>query len=157
MKITFASALRPLARPLNGDVRPRMHSASSIAIRPFATSDIEPALNLWSGIEGLGLTESDSEEEIESFLKRNPGFSAIAITTASEVIGAVLCGQNGRAGFLYHLAVAASHRRRGIGTRLVDFCFSRLAEARIPRCNIFVYTENAFGNQFWLRSGWNDP
>ena len=139
------------------NVRPRMYSVSSIAIRPFATSDIERALKLWSGIEGLGLTESDSEEAIESFLRRNPGFSAIAITAASEVIGAVLCGHNGRAGFLYHLAVAESHRRCGIGTRLVGFCFARLAEAKIPRCNAFVYTTNNFGSQFWLQSGWNDP
>ena len=134
-----------------------MQSALPIAIRPFTASDVERALKLWSGIEGLGLTESDTEEAIELFLKRNPGFSAIATTTTNDVIGAVLCGHNGRAGFFYHLAVAESHRGRGIGTRLVDFCFARLAEATIPRCNIFVYTANHSGNQFWLRNGWNDP
>lgn len=134
-----------------------MQTSSSIVIRPFAASDIERALKLWSGIEGLGLTESDTEEAIDLFLKRNPGFSAIATTMAGEVVGAVLCGHNGRAGFLYHLAVAVSHRGRRIGTRLVDFCLAKLAEATIPRCNIFVYTANYSGNQFWLRSGWNDP
>ena len=129
----------------------------AIVIRPFVTGDIGRTLELWRGVEGLGLTESDNEEAIESFLRRNPGFSAIAATTVGEVVGGVLCGHNGRAGFLYHLTVAESHRRRGIGTRLVEFCFARLAEAKIPRCNIFVYTSNDNGNQFWLRSGWNDP
>ena len=128
-----------------------------MVIRTFAGEDIKPALELWSGIAGLGLTESDNEESIAAFLRRNPGFSAIANTSDAEVVGAVLCGHNGRAGFLYHLAVAGSHRRYGIGTRLVEFCFDRLAEARIPRCNVFVYTANESGNEFWLRRGWNDP
>jgi putative acetyltransferase len=39
----------------------------------------------------------------------------------------------------------------------VQFCSSRLTEADVPRCNIFVYTANYLGNQFWLRHGWNDP
>ena len=134
-----------------------MSAASSVAIRAFVASDIKLALNLWSGIEGLGLTESDDEESVASFLQRNSGFSAIASTRDAEVIGAVLCGHNGRAGFLYHLAVAHCHRHCGIGTRLVEFCFDRLAEARIPRCNIFVYTANESGNEFWLKRGWNDP
>ena len=134
-----------------------MPPASSVVIRPFVTGDIGRTLELWRGVEGLGLTESDNEEAVESFLRRNPGFSGIAVTAENEVVGGVLCGHNGRAGFLYHLAVAESYRRRGIGTQLVDFCFARLAEAKIPRCNIFVYTANHNGNQFWLRSGWNDP
>ena len=138
-------------------VRFRMRIASSTAIRSFDMSDIERTLKFWSSIEGLGLTESDNKEAIKAFLKRNPGFSAIAIGTAGEIIGAVLCGHNGRAGFLYHLAVAQLHRRQGIGTQLVEFCFAKLAEAKIPRCNIFVYTANESSNKFWLRSGWNDP
>lgn len=134
-----------------------MPLASSIAIRPFLSGDIAHALKLWSEMEGIGLTESDDEESISLFLKRNPGFSAIATTAEGEVVGTVLCGHNGRAGFLYHLAVAQSRRRFGIGTRLIEFCFARLAEVRIPRCNVFVYTANESGNQFWLQRGWNDP
>ena len=134
-----------------------MSTESSTTIRPFVASDIGYALKLWSGTDGLGLSEPDNEEAIVSFLIRNPGFSAIAATPADEIIGTLLCGHNGRAGFLYHLAVVQPYRRRGIGSRLVDFCFSRLAEARIARCNIFVYSANESGNQFWLQSGWNDP
>jgi N-acetylglutamate synthase len=131
--------------------------ALSVEIRAFAAGDIASALQLWSGIEGLAIGESDTEESIGRFLEHNPGFSAIAATTAGDVVGAVLCGHNGRAGFLYHLAVASSHRRHGVGTRLAAFCLARLREVRIRRCNIFVYTDNDSGNRFWLRNGWNDP
>jgi len=129
----------------------------AVEIRSFVAGDIANALNLWSGIEGLAIGESDTKEGITRLLEHSPGFSAIAATTAGELVGAVLCGHNGRAGFLYHLAVAPSHRRNGVGTRLAEFCLARLKEARIRRCNIFVYTDNDSGNRFWLRNGWNDP
>jgi putative acetyltransferase len=134
-----------------------MRDTPPIEVRPFIAGDIDGALSLWSGVEGLAIGESDTRGGIESFLERNPGFSAIAITASGTVVGAVLCGHNGRAGFLYHLAVAHTHRRHGIGTRLIEFCLARLAEAGIGRCNIFVYTDNDAGNSFWLQNGWKDP
>lgn len=128
-----------------------------IEIRDFVAGDYEAAVEFWSRIDGITLNESDTREAVIAFLDRNPGFSAIATDQTGSVAGAVLCGHNGRAGSLHHLAVAPSHRGRGIARNLVEFCFSKLAAARIPRCNIFVYTDNEAGNRFWLDNGWNDP
>lgn len=133
-----------------------MRDAGAVVIRPFMLSDCESAVALWRLIEGMGLNESDTEQAIGQFLERNAGLSAVA-TSGTVLIGTVLCGHNGRAGFLYHLAVAPQWRRQGIGKRLVGHCFRKLTEANIPRCNIFVYTDNVEGNQFWLRNGWDDP
>lgn len=118
--------------------------------------DYGGAAELWSTIEGLGLNESDTPEAIEALLDRNPNFSAIAVDKG-RIVGTVLCGHNGRAGQIYHLAVAASYRGQGIGQTLVTYCFEKLAEAKIPRCNIFVYSNNNKGNLFWVRNGWVDP
>lgn len=134
-----------------------MTNPANIEIRAFITSDFAHAVRLWSNTEGIGLTESDTLEGVTAFLARNPGFSAVAVTAQGAVVGAVLCGHNGRNGSLHHLTVAASHRRQGVGKRLVDYCFAKLAEANVPRCNIFVYTENAAGNRFWTLNGWNNP
>jgi putative acetyltransferase len=112
-----------------------------IQFRDFVVADYESAVEFWSAIEGISLNESDSKDAISAFLSRNPGFSVIAADGA---------------GSLYHLAVAKEFRGRGLGRGLVDFCFSRLAEASIPRCNIFVYTNNELGNRFWLSCGWSD-
>lgn len=128
-----------------------------IHIRAFTADDYEAAYRLWSSIEGLGLNESDTPEAINTFLDRNPGFSAVAIDPSGTVVGTVLCGHNGRAGSINHLAVAHAHRRQGLGARLVEYAFVRLADADIPRCNIFVYNDNHGGNDFWLKTGWNDP
>jgi N-acetylglutamate synthase len=133
-----------------------MQDSSTAEIRPFVVADYARALALWSTIEGLGLNESDTPEAIEAFLERNLGFSAVALIDGT-MVGTVLCGHNGRAGSLHHLAVAPSCRGRGIGRGLINFAFSKLAAVNIPRCNIFVYTENEEGNRFWLNGGWNDP
>lgn len=128
-----------------------------IQLRAFTIADYESAHRLWSSIEGLGLNESDTPEAIAAFLDRNPGFSAVATDPSGMVIGTILCGHNGRAGSINHLAVAPAHRGQGFGKRLVEYVFARLAEANIPRCNIFVYNDNHGGNDFWLKTGWNDP
>ena len=127
-----------------------------LEIRPFSMADYAGALSFWKCIEGLGLNESDTPEAIAAFLERNPNFCAVALVER-VIVGTVLCGHNGRAGSLHHLAVASTLRGRGIATRLDDYSFSKLAEAGIPRCNIFVYNGNDEGNRFWLNNGWNDP
>ncbi len=126
-------------------------------IREFTLADYDHAIALWSTIDGLFLNESDSRDAIAMYLARNPGFSAVAIDSAGALIGAVLGGHSGRAGFLNHLAVAPAHRGRGIASQLVAHCLTKLAAANIPRCNIFVYNNNDAGNQFWIKIGFHDP
>lgn len=127
-----------------------------LRIRAFVSSDYAAARALWERTEGLGLNESDTETAVAMFLDRNPGHSAVATTASGEIIGAVLCGHDGRRGGLHHLAVDEAHRGRGIGRSLVEFCFARLAADGIPRCNIFVYEENRDGTKFWLHNGWHE-
>ncbi len=126
-------------------------------IRAFTFADYQAAHALWSAAEALCLNESDTPDAIEAFLARNPGFSAVAVDSAGVVVGAILCGHNGRAGSINHLAVAKAHRGQGLGRRPVEYAFARLAEAKIPWCNIFVYNDNHGSNQFWLKNGCTDP
>ena len=132
-----------------------MRELPDIQIRRFTEDDILGALELWSSVEGLGLSDADSPERITQFLDRNQGFSAVACAPDIRIVGAVLCGHNGRTGSMYHLAVANSSRGKGIAQALVAFCFQRLGEAGIARCYIFTYDDNERGNRFWLRNGWS--
>ena len=129
----------------------------SYLIRPFTPADFPGAERLWSSVAGLKLGDADTAEAIERFLRQNPGFSAVAVDPAGLIIGAVLCGHNGREACLYHLAVAENWRRRGVGRGLVEHCQARLAAAGIRRCKTFVYTDNDEGNAYWAATGWIDP
>lgn len=115
--------------------------------------DIGPTLRLWRETEGLTLREADSPEALAHYLERNPGMSFVACV-GGELVGAVICGHDGRRGYLHHLAVHPDHRRRGIGNALVERCRAALRDHGIDKCHLFVRTENKSARAFWIRAGW---
>jgi N-acetylglutamate synthase len=123
------------------------------AVRAMTIADYEAVLRLWQQTEGVGLNESDEREPMKSFLGRNPGLSRVALD-GNKIVGAVLCGYDGRRGYLHHLAVANTHRKRGLGKALVAGCLADLAKLGIPKCNIFLFADNVEGEAFWKHNGW---
>jgi len=106
-------------------------------------------------VDGVEVAEGDSEEELRGYLLRNPGLSRVAVK-GEAIVGAVLCGHDGRRGLIYHLAVAPPHQGKGIGQRLLQECVGGLRRVGITRALILVSGENAKGRSFWLRNGWED-
>ena len=125
----------------------------SVALRPMTIADYDEVLALWRATEGVGLSAADERPQIERYLARNPGLSLVAAADG-RLAGAVLCGHDGRRGYIHHLAVAADLRGRGIGRELVARCMEGLAAIDISRCHIFVYTRNTEGQGFWRAIGW---
>ena len=126
---------------------------ADITIRPFTIEDYEPVYALWRSLEGIGLSDADEPAAIAAFLGRNPGLSLVAFDGAT-VAGAVLAGHDGRRGYLYHCAVAAPYRRRGLGRELAARCLVALAREGIQKCHLFVYTANDDAQGFWEAAGW---
>lgn len=129
--------------------------AMNVTIREMTGDDYDQVIAFWTGTPGVGLGESDSREAMERFLKRNPGMSLVA-EESDVLVGAVLCGHDGRRGYLHHLAVASTHRRHGLGRELVQVCLKKLRGEGIPRCNVFLFAQNADGHQFWKAAGYKD-
>jgi putative acetyltransferase len=130
-------------------------AVSSFALRELVPADYDRVLALWTVTEGMGLNESDTREGIAAFLARNAGLSRVAEDSVTgEVLGALLCGHDGRRGYLHHLAVARIQRRRGIGRALVGACLEGLRAQGIPKCNLFLYANNEAGRSFWEHAGW---
>ena len=125
----------------------------NVTIRPMTIDDYDQVLTLWTGMEGVGLNESDSREGIKRFLERNQGLSLVA-EEKDSIIGAVLCGHDGRRGYLHHLAVAPVCRRQGLGMQLVRVCLDRLRGEGLSRCNVFLLADNPSGRVFWKMAGY---
>ena len=125
----------------------------SIDIRPFTIAAYDDVLALWQQCDGIGLREGDSRESIQVYLDRNPGMSFVA-TDEGSVVGAVLCGHDGRRGYIHHLAVHPEQRRRALGRRLVEQCVHALRREGIQRCHLFVLDQNQDGIEFWTAAGW---
>jgi ribosomal protein S18 acetylase RimI-like enzyme len=121
-------------------------------IRAMTIGDYDPVYALWQSCEGIGLSAADSRTAIDRFLRRNPGL-AFAAWEGNILAGAVLTGEDGRRGYLYHLAVSPQHRRQGIGRALVERCVFGLKERGIQKCHIFVYSDNQAGMAFWAQLG----
>lgn len=131
----------------------KKQAGGRFVLRAMKPGDYGTVLALWRKSRGLGLGESDTRRAIAAYLKRNRNLSCVA-EIGGRLVGAVLCGHDGRRGYLHHLAVAAGCRRRGIGRALVAGCLDRLRALGISKCNIFLFTANTAGRAFWLREGW---
>jgi len=125
-------------------------------IREMTAQDYEEVARLWRNTEGIGLDDgTDTREGIAAYLARNPGLSYVA-RHEGRVVGAVLCGHDGRRGYLHHLAVAQAHRQNGIGRALVEACLVKLGSIGIQKRNIFLFSDNEPGEEFWKHIGWNE-
>ena len=127
----------------------------AIEIREMTLQDYDACLALWSGMEGLGLSHADEMLYLMFFLERNLHLSFVALAE-QRLVGTVLCGHDGRRGFIYHLAVDPDFRRQGIATQMLDRCVDGLKEVGIEKCHVMVYKENESGLAFWRRAGWLD-
>ena len=123
-------------------------------IRTMVIEDYDKVKALWMTIHGFGIRSvDDSREGVARFLKRNPTSSVVA-EEDGEIIGAILCGHDGRRGCLYHVCVAEGHRRRGIGKARVVFCMNALKAEQINKVSLIAFTRNDIGNAFWNCIGW---
>ncbi len=123
-------------------------------IREMKIEDYEKVYALWKTIKGFGIRSvDDSKEGIERFLKWNPGLSVVA-EEQGEIVGAILCGSDGRRGCLYHVCVHKDFRRQGIGKTMVVWCMEKLKELQINKVSLIAFTQNDVGNAFWKEIGW---
>lgn len=126
----------------------------TIQIRSMEASDYDAVKALWMTIHGFGIRSvDDSREGVERFLMRNPGLSVVALEDG-VVVGAILCGHDGRRGTLYHVCVEEKHRRMGIGKAMVVHCMEALKKEGINKVTLIAFTKNDIGNAFWNEIGW---
>ena len=123
-------------------------------IREMKLEDYDNVFALWKTIKGFGIRSvDDSREGIERFLKWNPGLSVVA-EEDGKIVGAILCGSDGRRGCLYHVCVHKDYRRQGIGKTMVIWCMEKLKELQINKVSLIAFTQNDVGNAFWKEIGW---
>lgn len=125
----------------------------NVEIRAFDSSDIPDALALWRAADGVVLRDADQAAPLLDYVRRQAASCFVAVLD-SRVIGTVLCGHDGRRGYLYHLAVERAHRGRGIGRALATHALDALRAAGIGKCHLMVVTDNAEARAFWAALGW---
>jgi len=116
--------------------------------------DYDEVYELWEAIEkGVRVSRSDSLNEIEKKITRDPDLFLVA-ESGGAIVGSVIGGFDGRRGLVYHLAVAASFREMGIGTRLMDELESRLRSKGCLKCYLLVTLDNLEVEAYYKKRGW---
>lgn len=125
----------------------------NVTISEFSIDHYDDVYALWEQSAGVELSGADEKKNIQTYLQRNPGMSFVA-TRNGAVIGSILCGHDGRRGYIHHLAVKADCRHQGIGGRLASRCLESLASLGIQKCHLFIVHKNSRGKAFWESIGW---
>jgi ribosomal protein S18 acetylase RimI-like enzyme len=139
------------ARP-DGRPDPR---ASGVVIREYRPGDGDALRELWrsSGFRLLG----DDDEGLATYVARNPGLFLVAVAESAsgeQIVASAMGAWDGRRGWIYHVATAASHRRTGIAAALVTRIETGLLEVGAKRVNVLVRDESVGGQAFWTAVGY---
>ena len=120
---------------------------TNLTIRPMTIDDFEQVHSLWMEIHGFGIRSiDDSKEGVERFIRRNPTTSMVAVCDG-KIVGAILCGHDGRRAGLYHVCVQENYRKHGIGQKLVERCLEALKAEKISKVNLIAFKQNEIGNR----------
>ncbi len=123
-------------------------------IRTMTINDYDGVYELWMSIKGFSIRSiDDSREGVQKFLERNPATSIVAVEDG-QIVGALLCGHDGRRATFYHVCVKEEYRMRGIGREMVVMAMRALKKEKINKVALIAFTKNDVGNAFWKEIGW---
>ena len=123
-------------------------------VRTMELTDYDEVFSLWKKIKGFAMRSiDDSRSGVERFLRRNPTSSVVAVEDG-KIVGAILCGHDGRRGCMYHVCVDPQYRLRGIGKEMVVFAMQALQKEDISKISLIAFSQNDIGNAFWNKIGW---
>ncbi len=126
----------------------------SVKIRTMQAEDYPKVYRLWKTIRGFGIRSvDDSREGVERFIRRNPSTSVVA-EAEGDVVGAILCGHDGRRGCFYHVCVREDYRQQGIGKSMAVYAMKALQEEQVNKVCLIAFRKNEVGNSFWKSVGW---
>ena len=122
-------------------------------IEAMMVSDVDEVIQLCRAIPALGFSAGfDTPQRLMRFILRNEGCSTVA-RMQEEIVGALLCGHDGRRGFIYHTGVKQAYRRKGIAGSMVQRSLQALKEQGIDSCFLFTHAVNQDAQAFWMAQG----
>ncbi len=123
-------------------------------IRTGRIADVDAVLRLWREA-GSEPTHTDDAPSLAALVGHD-GSRLLVAEERGEVVGSVIAGWDGWRGSVYRLAVAPSHRRRGLGRALVSAAESHLRAAGAVRLGAIVVETESEATGFWRSGDWEE-
>lgn len=125
----------------------------TVVIRAFVDDDMDAVDRLWRDCFPDYASRNAARVSIPEKLRIEPDSVLVAIDKG-RIVGSAMHGYDGHRGWLYGVAVASSHRRCGIGERLVREAEARLTAQGCVKINLQVMPGNDGATRFYARLGY---
>ena len=97
-------------------------------------------------IKGFGIRSiDDSREGCDQISEDGIPPPVLLPGDGDTLIGAILCGHDGRRGCLYHVCVREGYRRQGVGKAMVVACMEALQE----RADQQSFPDRIYQKRYW--------
>lgn len=125
---------------------------SPVTIRPYETFDESAVIGLWGDAFPHNPPWNAPAENIRTKLTVQPELFLVA-ELDGLVVGTAMAGFDGHRGWVYFLAVAEAHRRRGVGQALMQHAEDALRDLGCVKLNLQVREDNEDALSFYRRLG----
>jgi ribosomal protein S18 acetylase RimI-like enzyme len=122
-------------------------------IRTATDDDVDAVLALWDHAGPPSKSLPDTEDGILRLLARDPD-ALLVYEEGGEIVGTAIVTFDGWRCFVYRMAVATSHRRRGVGRALVTAAEERIRGLGGIRADILILKDDAQARSFWGSLGY---
>jgi ribosomal protein S18 acetylase RimI-like enzyme len=124
-----------------------------IKVERYRSEYFEGVNSLWREVFPDDPPWNAADVAIPAKLAVQPELFIVALDGV-QVVGSIIAGYDGHRGWIYMLAVSNSHRRRHIGSTLVQEAQARLAAMGCRKINLQVRTSNAAAVEFYKKLGY---
>jgi ribosomal protein S18 acetylase RimI-like enzyme len=125
----------------------------SFEIAPYSAAHFAGVKALWEEVFPDDPPRDGAEISIAAKAKEHPELFLLALD-GERVIGSVMAGYDGHRGWLYRVAVAKTHRHRGVGAALIREAEARLWALGCVKINLQVRGTNQAVAAFYQNLGY---
>ncbi len=125
---------------------------SELIVRSIEPEDHDVVTGIWEACFPHRRDYSQPAADLRRKLAHESDMLLVG-TLDSQVVATVMIGYDGHRGWIYYLAVHASHRRRGLGRKMLVAAESRLKLLGCTKVNLQVLGENTQVVAFYERLG----
>lgn len=121
-------------------------------IRNYKPDDKKQVIPLWEQVFAPTAPHNDPETSIGKKEEVQDGLFFIA-EEKETIIGTIMAGYDGHRGWIYSLAVAPDHRKKGIASALVNHALTELKKKNCPKVNLQIVAGNEQVIDFYKKLG----
>lgn len=128
------------------------HCADGTFLRPIVLDDLPEMMELWRAAQ-LQISPTDSEHGLRRHLALSGNLAWVLCDADGRIIGTLLGSDDGRRGWINHLAIHPDAQGQGYGHRLITAVTNRLKAQGCEKVNLLVRQSNQHVVPFYEKIG----